>query len=153
MKKIILVCALALLPLSACATLEPKACTAEWFDYKTEKTLRKFAMQNRGLVSDLKALADADGDVNPMKALTLVSKAKDFDRLAKSFESTVLPELDKAMTTCGSNAEFVPAFTEFLRDEGVSEKALEWVAPFMSLMQAMREAEKMSEPETAGKPK
>jgi hypothetical protein len=142
MNRLILACALALLPLSACATLEPKPCSAEWFDYKTEKTLRKFALQNRGLVSELKNLADAEGDINPIKALTLVSKAKDFEKLASSFEKTVLPELDNAMTTCGSNAEFVPAFTEFLRDEGVSEKALEWVAPFVGLMQSMRELEK-----------
>ena len=153
MKKLVLVCALALVPLASLRhRLNPKPCTAEWFDYKTEKMLRKFALQNRGLVRDLKALADADGEVNPMKALTLVSKAKDFEKLAKSFQKTVLPELDNAMETCGSDAEFVPAFTQFLRDEGVSEKALEWVAPFVGLMQAMREAE-ARKPATPAAPK
>jgi hypothetical protein len=149
MKKLAAAFMMALLPLSGCATVAPKACTAEWFDYKTEKTLKKFALQNRGLVNDLRALAKADGKIDPVKALTLMSKAENFEQMAKSFESTVLPELDGAMKQCGSNAEFVPAFTEFLRDQGVPEGALEWIAPVMGLISTARDLEKAAaEPKT-----
>ncbi len=146
MKRLAFALMIAVLPLTSCASLEPKACTPEWFDYKSEKTLRKFAMQNRGLVNDLRALAKADGKVDAMKALGLVTRAKDFNQLAKSFESTVLPELDTAMEQCGSSAEFGPAFTGFLRDEGVSEDVLEWVTPFINLMQGFAAAEAAEKP-------
>ena len=41
---------------------------------------------------------------------------------------------------CG-DAELIPAFTEFLRDEGVGEETLQWVAPLIGLMQDMRDAD------------
>ena len=50
-----------------------------------------------------------------------------------------LPELEQAVQECGSREEFVPALTGFLREEGVSEEALEWVAPIIGLMQDMRD--------------
>jgi hypothetical protein len=146
MKKLLAALVIAALPLAGCASIEPKACSAEWFDYKSEKVLRKFALQNRGLIGDLRQMAKADGEIDPFKALTMLAKAKDFQKFAKSFETVVIPELDAALETCGSNTEFVPAFTKFLRSEGVPESALEWVGPVVGLMQTAREFDKMTPP-------
>jgi len=131
--------ALCLLPLSACATFEPEPCTTEWIDYKTDKVLKKFASQNRGLINDLRQLVREDGEVNPFVALQLTRNADKLRRFADSFNTIVLPELEAALDQCGTHEEFVPAFTRFLEQEGVSEEAVEWIVPFVALMQGMRE--------------
>ncbi|MEZ5953085.1 MAG: hypothetical protein R3C13_02150 [Hyphomonas sp.] len=133
--------AVCLVPLAACATMEPEPCTAEWIDYKTDKVLKKFAGENRGLINDLKRLAREDGGINPVTAMSLMGKTDKLRRFAYSFNDIVLPELQAAMDQCGQRPEFVPAFTEFLRKEGVNDEALEWVGPVIGLMQDMRNGE------------
>ncbi len=68
----------------------------------------------------------------------LAAKADDLRRFANSFEKIVIPELESAVGQCGNNPDFIPAFTQFLRNEGVSESALEWVGPIMALSQVSR---------------
>ena len=53
--KIVMI-SLNLVVLAGCASVEPKACTAEWVDYKTEKVLKTFAYNNRGMINDLRSL-------------------------------------------------------------------------------------------------
>lgn len=127
-------CAALMLAVSvgACAT-SPKPCTTEWIDYRTEKVLRRFAVENRDLVTDLRRLKREDGDIDPVQAILLAAKADDLRRFASSFERIIIPELQSAYDQCGKKAEFVPAFTEFLRREGVSDEALEWVGPIIAL--------------------
>ena len=87
--------------------------------------------------SDLRDLKRADGDIDPVRAILLASKADDLRKFASSFERIVLPELQSAYDQCGKDAQFVPAFTEFLRREGVSDEALEWVGPILAVSQAI----------------
>lgn len=130
--------AILLVPLAACATRVPEPCTAEWIDYKTDKVLRKFASENRGMINSLKRLAKEDGDIDPFVALELTAKSGQLQKFADSFNEIVLPELEAALDQCGTREEFVPAFTKFLKQEGVSDEALEWVVPFVGLMQGLR---------------
>ncbi|MBU4063884.1 MAG: hypothetical protein KKF90_18715 [Alphaproteobacteria bacterium] len=95
--------------------------------------LRRFAVENRDLVTDLRRLKREDGDIDPVQAILLAAKADDLRRFASSFERIIIPELQSAYDQCGKTAEFVPAFTEFLRREGVSDEALEWVGPIIAL--------------------
>ena len=134
---------LGLVALAGCASVEPQACTAEWVDYKTDKVLKKFAYNNRGMINDLRRLQDEDGEIDPFVALQLASKTKQIETFADTFQTIVVPELELAVDQCG-NEKLVPAFTEFLRGEGVGEDTLEWVAPLIGLMQEMREAENTS---------
>jgi hypothetical protein len=122
--------------LGACATA-PEPCTAEWIDYRTEKVLKRFALDNRSLVSDLRTLVKSEGKIDPVQAILLAAKADDLRKFAESFEKIVVPELQSAVDQCGKKAEFVPAFTEFLRKEGVSEEALQWIGPFLALTQVV----------------
>jgi len=131
---------LGLAALAACASMEPEPCTAEWVDYKTEKVLNKFAKSNRGMIDDLRRLQGKDGEIDPFVAIQLASKTKQIRKFADTFQTIVVPELESALDRCG-DAELVPAFTEFLRDEGVSEETLQWVAPLIGLMQDMRDAD------------
>jgi hypothetical protein len=122
--------------LGACATA-PEPCTAEWIDYRTDRILKRFAGENRELVSDLRQLMRADGDVDPVRAILLAAKADELRRFADSFDRIIIPELQSSISQCRGDANFVPAFTEFLRREGVSEDALEWVGPVLALSQAI----------------
>jgi hypothetical protein len=131
---------LGLAALAACASVEPKPCTAEWVDYKTEKVLKNFASNNRGMINDLRRLQGKDGEVDPFVAIQLASKTRQIQKFADTFQTIVMPELELALDRCG-DAELVPAFTEFLRGEGVGDDTLEWVAPLIGLMQDMRDAE------------
>jgi hypothetical protein len=116
--------------LGACTTA-PEPCTTEWIDYRTDKVLKRFAYENRGLVSDMRNLLRADGEIDPVQAILLAAKAEDLRDFANSFERIIIPELESAVGQC-------PAFTEFLRKEGVSEEALEWAGPIMALSQVAR---------------
>ena len=123
--------------LGACTTA-PEPCTTEWIDYRTDKVLKRFAYENRGLVSDMRNLLRADGEIDPVQAILLAAKAEDLRDFATSFEQIIIPELESAVGQCASKPEFIPAFTGFLRKEGVSEEALEWVGPIMALSQVAR---------------
>lgn len=127
-----------LLPLAACATVEPEPCSAEWIDYKTDRILRKFASENRGLINDFRKLAREDGDVDPFVAVALARKSDRIQTFADSFNRTVLPELEAAVDQCGRHEEFVPALTSFLQEEGVSDEAISWIIPFVGVMTEMR---------------
>ena len=122
--------------LGACATA-PEPCTTEWIDYRTDQILTRFALKNRDLVSDLRQLVRQDGEIDTVQAILLAAKADELRDFADSFENYVIPELKSSIGQCRSDADFVPAFTEFLRKEGVSEEALEWVGPVLALSQAI----------------
>ncbi len=139
MKRRLAALALCLLPLAGCATVEPEPCTAEWIDYKSDKILHRFASENRGLINALRRLAEDDGDVDPLAAMALMGKTEKLRKFAYSFNDIVLPELEAALDRCGRQEEFVPAFTSFLKKEGVSDEALQWVGPVIGLMQGMRD--------------
>jgi len=123
--------------LGACATA-PEPCTTEWIDYRTDKVLKRFAFENRSLVSDLRNLLRDDGDVDPVQAILLAARADELRNFATSFERIIIPELESAVGQCGQRPDFIPAFREFLRKEGVPDEALEWVGPIMALSQIAR---------------
>lgn len=114
--------------LSACTTA-PEPCTSEWVEYKTEKILTKFARNNYGDVRRLKNFADTleGGNIGPLTALKIPGMIDDFKSLATNFEDHALPEINSAIGQCSRPEELIPAFTSFLRREGVGEGVLEWV--------------------------
>ena len=122
--------------LGACATA-PEPCTAAWIDYRTDQILSRFARENRGLISDLRQVARPDGKVDTVRAILLAAKAEDLQKFANSFNKVIVPELRTSLNQCRGNENFVPAFTEFLRKEGVSEPALEWVGPILAVAQVI----------------
>lgn len=138
MKRLLATMALTACPLAACVTA-PEPCSQEWVEYKTDRILGEFASENRGLINDLRRLSNDDGELSTFTTMRLLSRTDDLQRFADSFQDVVVPELELALVECGQSEQFVPALTGFLRDEGVDEEALEWVAPIIGLMQQMRE--------------
>ena len=114
--------------LGACATA-PEPCTSEWVEYKTEKVLTGFARRNYGEVRRLKSFAETleGGKIGPLTAMKIPGMVEDFKQLATSFEDRALPEINAAIDQCGDAQTLIPAFTSFLRREGVGEEVLEWV--------------------------
>ena len=114
--------------LAACQT-SPEPCTAEWVEWKTEKVLTQFAVNNQREVKRLRDFSQTleEDDIGPLIAFQIPAMIDDFKDLANSFEDTVLPELNAAAELCGGAQELAPAFVAFLRDEGVGEDVLEWV--------------------------
>ena len=140
MNRLIAAFALATCPLAACVTA-PEPCTQEWVEYKTDHILGEFASDNRGLINDLKRITNDEGDLNTFATMRLMSRTDDLQNFADSFQNVVPPELELALVECGQSEQFAPALTGFLRDEGVDEEALQWVAPIIGLMQQLREDE------------
>ncbi len=122
--------------LGACATA-PEPCTTEWIDYRTDRILKRFASDNRGLVSDLRQLTRQDGGIDTVQAILLAAKADELRQFADSFQYRVVPDLKSAVAECRGDTNFVPAFTEFLRREGVPDEALQWVGPILAVSQAI----------------
>ena len=137
MKMRLTLAAMAFAFLGACAT-QPQPCTPEWIDYRTTRILSKFAYENRGLVNDLRQLTRADGRVDPMRTVLLAGRSDELQTCYRSFNTIVVPELNSALQQCGRHENFVPAFTEFLRREGVPEASLEWVGPILALVQVIQ---------------
>ncbi|MGB3626381.1 MAG: hypothetical protein WA989_11145 [Henriciella sp.] len=125
-----LLCATSLLlastSLSACMT-QPQPCTPEWVEWRTDKVLSRFARANYGTVNDLRSLSGKVDNPSALTALRIASLIDDFDDLARDFDRIVMPELNNAIAQCSQPQNFVPAFTGFLRDEGVGEDVIEWV--------------------------
>lgn len=132
-----LICAVALAGLSACASLEPEPCTAEWVEWKSDRILSDFSRANAGEIRNLRNFASKleDGNVGPLTAMQIPSMIEDFKTLAGDFEQRTLPELNAAVAQCGSAQKLVPAFSRFLRDEGVGEEVIEWVEFIAELTQ------------------
>lgn len=130
---------LLLIPILAGCQTTPPPCSQDWVEFKTDKILHGFASDNRSLINDLRKLQNADGDLNAIITVRLMSNPERLERFVESFTNRVVPELESALLECGQSEEFVPALTEFLRDEGVSEKALEWVGPIMGVVQEMQQ--------------
>lgn len=114
--------------MAACQT-SPEPCTAEWVEWKTEKVLTRFAVNNYSEVKRLRDFSQTleEDNIGPLIALQIPAMIDDFKDLASNFEDSVMPELNAAAELCGGAQELAPAFVAFLRDEGVGEDVLEWV--------------------------
>ena len=118
----------ALVLLTAC-TSAPKPCTPEWVEYKTDRILGEFARIHRNDVNRLRDFASAlqDDEPSPLLMMQIPARIENFKDLARDFEAQALPELNAAIDQCGDPQVLVPAFTSFLRKEGVGEDVIEWV--------------------------
>ncbi len=78
----------------------------------------------------IQALRRVSGDIEnpgPLLMIQLATLADDFTDLARDFDRIVLPELNDAVAQCSRSQDFMPAFSSFLRDEGVGEDAIVWI--------------------------
>lgn len=129
--------AAAILAVSACAT-QPEPCTAEWVQWKSEKVLRSFAIQHRGFLRDLQKMEGQFDSPSLLAVARIARIADDAGDVIEGFNEDVLPELQLAYEQCGSVEKLMPAFTKFLRQEGVDDKTIQWVEGLATFVQAVQ---------------
>ena len=81
--------------LTACASLEPEPCTAEWVEWKTERVFSDFTRAHRSDLNQLRSFSEtlADGDIGPMTALRLPAMTETFKELALAFRGPQLTQM------------------------------------------------------------
>lgn len=128
MMKSIAAAVLALPLLSACATA-PEPCTAEWFDWKTERLVGQFVVEHRREIDDLRRMAPVmfgpEGglqDIAPTSMMVLTAiGALD---LVLDFAGETWPEINDAVSECATAPDAARLFSDMLRREGVDERAV-----------------------------
>ncbi|MBI1339191.1 hypothetical protein GC169_03115 [bacterium] len=117
------------LAISACASLEPEPCTAEWVDWKKTQVLNTFARQHTGDIRFVRELAGSfDREQSaPQVLLRLATAGPRVQSLVEDFVDLAVPAVQTAVAQCGSAPRASQLFADMLRDEGVDEKTLEWI--------------------------
>ena len=129
--------ALAVSFLSGCIT-PPAPCTTEWAEDRAGIVLARFATENRGLIEEIRLVVRKDGRIDPVRTAMLAGRTQDIRRLARSFDTVLVPELEQIARECATQERLAPAFLDFLEKEGVPEQALDWVDAIISLTGAGR---------------
>jgi hypothetical protein len=135
--------ALAALPtLSGCNTM-PEPCTAEWFDWKTERILGEFVYDHRKQINDLRDVAPTmfgpEGGLEQIAPTSmLVLTAIGALQLVADFGNDAWPEITDAVSECSSAPDASRLFADMLRREGVDERAVRAIEDVGNLMDLTR---------------
>ena len=123
---------------AGCATA-PEPCTAEWFDWKTERILGEFAYDHRREIDNLRdqtalLLGPDTGSRQPAAGLGMLLTAVGVVQLVGDFGQHAWPEIADAVSECGSTPEASRLFADMLRREGVDERAVRAIEDMGQLM-------------------
>lgn len=134
--------AVAALPiLSACNTM-PEPCTAEWFDWKTERILGDFVYDHRRQIDDLRTQAPLmfgpGGSDELAPTATLLLTAIGAIQLVADFANHAWPEITDAVSECSSAPDASRLFADMLRREGVDGRAIRAIEEVGRLMDLTR---------------
>lgn len=119
--------AMAVMLLAASCASTPKPCTAEWFDWKTDRYFDDFARDNRADIADLliaaRDLNRDGGKATDNLGAKVIAGAKAI-ALAGKFLSGTVPEIKSAVSECGAAPKATQLFASLLRREGFDEKTV-----------------------------
>jgi len=138
-----LAAAVLILPvMSACATA-PEPCTAEWFDWKTERILGDFVYDHRRQINDLREQAprifSAEGGLEQIAPTSLlVLTAIGALQLVVDFADDAWPEITDAVSECSSAPDASRLFADMLRREGVDDRAVRAIEDLGGLVDLTR---------------
>ena len=125
-----LIPAIALVLLAAGCATQPKPCTAEWFDWKTDRFLDAFADDHRSEINELRTAAlrldpeqkKASSDIGARAVAAVKGIA-----LAGEFLSDTWPAVKDAVSECGTAPKATQLFASLLRREGFDERTVKAV--------------------------
>jgi hypothetical protein len=122
MKKLIAIPALFL---AACAS-QPKPCTAEWVDWKTQRFFDEFVGDHRQDIVELRGLTATlnTEDKSLGNIAVLASAAGKAISLGSDFLNDTVPEINSAISQCGTAPKATQLFASLLRREGFDERSV-----------------------------
>jgi hypothetical protein len=115
--------AIAALALAAGCATQPKPCTAEWIDWKSERLFDEFARDHRKQIDELRqatANLDPSGERTPGQIAALALTGARAVVLGAEFFSETVPEVNRAVSQCGTAPKATQLFASLLRREGFS---------------------------------
>jgi hypothetical protein len=121
--------AAAALATAGCAT-EPKPCTAEWVDWKTDRFFDEFVRDHREDIVDLRNATtslDPSGKRDAADYAALAVAGAKALGLAGDFLSDTVPATRQALAQCGTAPKATQLFASLLRREGFSDSAVKAV--------------------------
>jgi hypothetical protein len=124
--------------LASCATM-PEPCTAEWFDWKTERIIGQFAYDHRDEIGRLRDIAPAllggdSGTGQLGSQLTLLFTAVGVAKMVSDFGNYAWPEISSAVAECSAPPQASRLFADMLRREGVDDRAVRAIEELGLLM-------------------
>ena len=128
--------------MSACATT-PEPCTAEWFDWQTERILGEFVYDHRKEINDLREQAPRmfgpEGGLEQIAPTSfLVLTAIGALQLVVDFADDAWPEIVGAVSECSSAPDASRLFADMLWREGVDDRAVRAIEDLGGLMDLTR---------------
>ena len=112
----------------ACAS-QPKPCTAEWVDWKTERFFDEFARDHRKQINDLRQATggvDFSGEKkSPGQIASFALVGARVVSLGADFLRETVPEVNKAISQCGTTPKATRLFASLLRREGFSAETVD----------------------------
>ena len=125
MKKLIAIPALFL---AACAS-QPKPCTAEWVDWKTDRFFDEFVGDHRQDIVELRGLtANLNTEDKSLGNIAVMaSAAGKAISLGSDFLNDTVPEINSAISQCGTTPKATQLFASLLRREGFDERSVKAV--------------------------
>jgi hypothetical protein len=114
---------------AGCAS-QPKPCTAEWVDWKTDRFFDEFVRDHREDIVDLRnatAHLDPSGKRDAADYAALAVAGAKVLGLAGDFLSDTVPATRQALAQCGTAPKATQLFASLLRREGFSDSAVKAV--------------------------
>lgn len=128
--------------LAGCATT-PEPCTAEWFDWKTERIVGQFLYDHRSQINHLRDVAPTmfgpEGGLEEIAPTSmLVLTAIGAVQLGLDFANGAWPEISDAVAECSAPPRASRFFADMLRREGVDERAVRAIEDLGQMMDSRR---------------
>ena len=120
--------------LIGCASLDVDPCSREGIERRVKDSFAEFARDNRGDLNEMRQASRFFGGETTFGAMRIANAAKALERLVDDFQDDVVPELRAIENQCGQAEPMRELFIEFLEDEGIDDRVLDWVDSFSILL-------------------
>ena len=119
-----------LIAVTGCASVNVDPCSRAGIQNRLAPELAQFARENRSDINEIKKAAAFIGGETRTGGMQIAFAARSLRNIADNFETDIVPELVDISLQCDADKHMKEVFIDYLRDEGVSGKVLDWVDDF-----------------------